>query len=505
MALGLRAELRAGQAVACARRTNAPAHPAAVVPVLPSRGDKFFNLSQKVPSSQPARGSTIRVAATATDAVPHWKLALEELDKPKDGGRKVLIAQVAPAVRVAIAESFGLAPGAVSPGKLAAGLRALGFDQVFDTLFAADLTIMEEGTELLHRLKEHLEAHPHSDEPLPMFTSCCPGWVAMMEKSYPELIPFVSSCKSPQMMMGAMVKTYLSEKQGIPAKDIVMVSVMPCVRKQGEADREWFCVSEPGVRDVDHVITTAELGNIFKERGIILPELPDSDWDQPLGLGSGAGVLFGTTGGVMEAAVRTAYEIVTKEPLPRLNLSEVRGLDGIKEASVTLVPAPGSKFAELVAARLAHKVEEAAAAEAAAAVEGAVKPPIAYDGGQGFSTDDGKGGLKLRVAVANGLGNAKKLIGKMVSGEAKYDFVEIMACPAGCVGGGGQPRSTDKQITQKRQAALYDLDERNTLRRSHENEAVNQLYKEFLGEPLSHRAHELLHTHYVPGGAEADA
>ncbi|KAG2454193.1 hypothetical protein HYH02_001228 [Chlamydomonas schloesseri] len=505
MALGLLAELRSAQAVACATRRGS-AHPAPVAPVqLPRHTRHFFNLSHSASSSQPVRGSTIRVAAAATDAVPHWKLALEELDKPKEGGRKILIAQVAPAVRVAISEAFGLAPGAISPGKLAAGLRALGFDQVFDTLFAADLTIMEEGTELLHRLKEHLEQHPHSDEPLPMFTSCCPGWIGMMEKSYPELIPFVSSCKSPQMMMGAMVKTYLSEKQGIPAKDIVMVSVMPCVRKQGEADREWFCVSEPGVRDVDHVITTAELGNIFKERGINLPELPESDWDQPLGLGSGAGVLFGTTGGVMEAALRTAYEIVTKEPLPRLNLSEVRGMDGIKEAQVTLVPAEGSKFAELVAARLAHKAEAEAAAQAAAATEAAVKPAIVYDGGQGFSTDDGKGGLTLRVAVANGLGNAKKLIGKMVSGEAKYDFVEIMACPAGCVGGGGQPRSTDKQITQKRQAALYDLDERTTLRRSHENEAVNQLYKEFLGEPLSHKAHELLHTHYVPGGAEADA
>nr|WNF20792.1 hydrogenase [synthetic construct] len=438
------------------------------------------------------------MAAPAAEApLSHVQQALAELAKPKDDPtRKHVCVQVAPAVRVAIAETLGLAPGATTPKQLAEGLRRLGFDEVFDTLFGADLTIMEEGSELLHRLTEHLEAHPHSDEPLPMFTSCCPGWIAMLEKSYPDLIPYVSSCKSPQMMMGAMVKTYLSEKQGIPAKDIVMVSVMPCVRKQGEADREWFCVSEPGVRDVDHVITTAELGNIFKERGINLPELPDSDWDQPLGLGSGAGVLFGTTGGVMEAALRTAYEIVTKEPLPRLNLSEVRGMDGIKETNITMVPAPGSKFEEL----LKHR----AAARAEAAAHG-TPGPLAWDGGAGFTSEDGRGGITLRVAVANGLGNAKKLITKMQAGEAKYDFVEIMACPAGCVGGGGQPRSTDKAITQKRQAALYDLDERNTLRRSHENEAVNQLYKEFLGEPLSHRAHELLHTHYVPGGAEADA
>nr|WNF20743.1 hydrogenase [synthetic construct] len=443
------------------------------------------------------------MAATATDAVPHWKLALEELDKPKDGGRKVLIAQVAPAVRVAIAESFGLAPGAVSPGKLATGLRALGFDQVFDTLFGADLTIMEEGSELLHRLTEHLEAHPHSDEPLPMFTSCCPGWIAMLEKSYPDLIPYVSSCKSPQMMLAAMVKSYLAEKKGIAPKDMVMVSIMPCTRKQSEADRDWFCVdADPTLRQLDHVITTVELGNIFKERGINLAELPEGEWDNPMGVGSGAGVLFGTTGGVMEAALRTAYELFTGTPLPRLSLSEVRGLDGIKEASVTLVPAPGSKFAELVAERLAHKVEEAAAAEAAAAVEGAVKPPIAYDGGQGFSTDDGRGGITLRVAVANGLGNAKKLITKMQAGEAKYDFVEIMACPAGCVGGGGQPRSTDKAITQKRQAALYNLDEKSTLRRSHENPSIRELYDTYLGEPLGHKAHELLHTHYVAGGVE---
>lgn len=406
-----------------------------------------------------------------------------------------MIAQVAPAVRVAISECFGLAPGATTANQLAEALRRLGFDIVYDTVFAADLTIMEEGSELLHRLKEHLEAHPNSEEPLPMFTSCCPGWVAMMEKSYPELIPYVSSCKSPQMMMGAMVKTYMSEKQGIPAKDICMVSVMPCVRKQGEADREWFCVSEPGVRDVDHVITTAELGNILKERGINLPELPEGEFDNPLGTGSGGGVLFGTTGGVMEAALRTAYELVTQQPLPRLNLSEVRGMDGIKEAEVTLVPAPGSKFAELVEARL--KAKEAAA-------EPEKKGPIQYDGGQGFSTDDGKGGLKLRVAVANGLGNAKKLITKMQAGESKYDFVEIMACPAGCVGGGGQPRSTDKAITQKRQQAIYALDERAAVRRPHESPAIAQVYADFLGEPLSHKAHELLHTHYVAGGAEAE-
>ncbi|KXZ55261.1 hypothetical protein GPECTOR_3g4 [Gonium pectorale] len=443
--------------------------------------------------------ASLAAAAAGVKAEPHWKLALAELDKPHDSpGRKVVIAQVAPAVRVAIAESFGLAPGATTPGQLAEGLRRLGFDHVFDTLFGADLTIMEEGTELVHRLKEHLEAHPHSDEPLPMFTSCCPGWIAMTEKSYPELIPYLSSCKSPQMMLGAMVKTYFAEKKGIPARDICMVSVMPCVRKQGEADREWFCSGEAGVRDVDHVITTAELGNIFKERNIPLPELPEGHFDNPLGEGSGAGVLFGTTGGVMEAALRTAYEIVTKQPMDRLNFAEVRGMDGIKEAEVNMVPAPGSKFAELVAARLAKKTEDEAAASVTTA------GPIHWDGGKGFSEEDGQGGLTLRIAVANGLGNAKKLITKMQAGEAKYDFVEVMACPAGCVGGGGQPRSQDKQITAKRQAAVYSLDERSKVRRSHENPAIQQLYAEFLGEPMSHKAHDLLHTHYVAGGAEME-
>nr|WNF20789.1 hydrogenase [synthetic construct] len=408
------------------------------------------------------------MAAPAAEApLSHVQQALAELAKPKDDPtRKHVCVQVAPAVRVAIAETLGLAPGATTPKQLAEGLRRLGFDEVFDTLFGADLTIMEEGSELLHRLTEHLEAHPHSDEPLPMFTSCCPGWIAMLEKSYPDLIPYVSSCKSPQMMLAAMVKSYLAEKKGIAPKDMVMVSIMPCTRKQSEADRDWFCVdADPTLRQLDHVITTVELGNIFKERGINLPELPDSDWDQPLGLGSGAGVLFGTTGGVMEAALRTAYEIVTKEPLPRLNLSEVRGLEGIKESTLHLTPGPTSPF-------------------------------------KAFAGADGRGGITLRVAVANGLGNAKKLITKMQAGEAKYDFVEIMACPAGCVGGGGQPRSTDKAITQKRQAALYNLDEKSTLRRSHENPSIRELYDTYLGEPLGHKAHELLHTHYVAGGVE---
>ncbi|EFJ50358.1 iron hydrogenase [Volvox carteri f. nagariensis] len=452
-----------------------------------------------VPVKTVQEGNSVRLmpaaaAPAGAAADPHWKQAFAELDKPK-AERKVMIAQVAPAVRVAISESFGLAPGATTPGQLAESLRCLGFDMVFDTLYGADLTIMEEGTELLSRLQAQLEAHPHSEEPLPMFTSCCPGWIALLEKSYPELIPYVSSCKSPQMMLGAMVKTYLAEKKGISPSDISMVSIMPCVRKQGEADRDWFCSGGAGVRDVDHVITTAELGNILKERNINLPELPEGGWDEPLGSGSGAGVVFGTTGGVMEAALRTAYELVTQQPLPRLNLSEVRGMDGIKETEIKMVPPPGSKFAELVAARAAAKAMDEAAASA-----GAIK----WDGGSNFTADDGAKGITLRVAVANGLGNAKKLLTKMQTGECKYDFVEIMACPSGCVGGGGQPRSTDKQVAVKRQQALYDLDERATIRRSHENPAVQKAYEDFLGEPNSHKAHDLLHTHYVPGGVDTE-
>ncbi|KAG2501623.1 hypothetical protein HYH03_000128 [Edaphochlamys debaryana] len=366
----------------------------------------------------------------------------------------------------------------------------MGFDFVYDTVFAADLTIMEEGTELVHRLKEHLKEDPGHEEPLPMFTSCCPGWIAMMEKSYPDLIPYVSSCKSPQMMMGTVVKTYLAEQKHVAPKDICLVSVMPCVRKQGEADRPWFA-RDDGARDIDHVITTAELGNLLKERNINLPELNAGEFDNPLADGSGGGVLFGTTGGVMEAALRTAYELVTGKKMERLNFSEIRGMDGIKEAAIKLTPAEGSEIAALMKEHVNCK-------EGCAPAEGAKAGPITWKGGE--AGEDGT--ITLRVAVANGLGNAKKLITKMQAGEAMYDFVEVMACPAGCVGGGGQPRSTDKQVTQKRQAALYNLDERSTVRRPHENPSIQKLYGDYFGEPGTHKAHEMLHTHYVAGGVE---
>jgi len=394
-------------------------------------------------------------AAPADPKAPHWQQALTELEK----GEKVTVVQIAPAVRVAIAETLGLAPGDVSTGQLVAGLRKLGFTYVFDTLFGADLTIMEEGTELLHRLEHHLKGDPNKEEPMPMFTSCCPGWVAMVEKSNPELIPYLSTCKSPQMMLGAVIKNYFAEEAGVTPDKISAVSVMPCVRKQGEADRPWFNTTGLA-RDVDHVITTAELGKIFVERGIKLQELEPEEFDNPLSEGTGGAVLFGTTGGVMEAAVRTVYELVTGTPMEKLNFSEVRGLDGIKEATIELQPGEQSPLKQFA------------------------------NGGP----------LQLRIAVANGLGNAKKLIKGLSDGSAKYDFIEVMACPGGCIGGGGQPRSTDKQIIQKRQAAMYTLDERSTLRRSHENPYIQKLYEKFLGTPNGHKAHDLLHTHYVAGG-----
>nr|ADK77883.1 hydrogenase [Chlorella sp. DT] len=392
--------------------------------------------------------------------LPHWQQALDELAKPKES-RRLMIAQIAPAVRVAIAETIGLAPGDVTIGQLVTGLRMLGFDYVFDTLFGADLTIMEEGTELLHRLQDHLEQHPNKEEPLPMFTSCCPGWVAMVEKSNPELIPYLSSCKSPQMMLGAVIKNYYAQQVGVQPSDICNVSVMPCVRKQGEADREWFNTTGLA-RDVDHVVTTAEVGKIFLERGIKLNELPESNFDNPIGEGTGGALLFGTTGGVMEAALRTVYEVVTQKPMGRVDFEEVRGLEGIKEAEITLKPGDDSPF-------------------------------------KAFAGADGQG-ITLKIAVANGLGNAKKLIKSLSEGKAKYDFIEVMACPGGCIGGGGQPRSTDKQILQKRQQAMYNLDERSAIRRSHENPFIQALYDKFLGAPNSHKAHDLLHTHYVAGG-----
>lgn len=399
---------------------------------------------------------------TAAKDAGHVPIVMAELANKNSG--KVMVVSLAPAVRVALSESFNLPPGTISTGKIVAALRKLGFDYVFDTVFAADLTIMEEGTELLHRLADHLEGHPHDDEPMPMFTSCCPGWVAMVEKSYPELIPYLSTCKSPQMMMGAVIKNFFAMELNIAPGNIISCSVMPCVRKQGEADRPWMTTADG--RDVDHVITTAELAGMLQEAGIDPMALEDDDFDNLLAEGTGAGLLFGTTGGVMEAALRTVVELVTGQPMGRIPFDDVRGLDGIKEASLTLKPSPDGPFGKY---------------------------------------DKGGEGLPLRIAVANGLGNAKKLITEMKAGNAKYDFIEVMACPSGCIGGGGQPRSADKGILAKRQQAMYNIDERLKVRRSHENPMIQALYKKWLHEPCGHLSHELLHTHYVAGGPEGAA
>ena len=362
--------------------------------------------------------------------------------------KRIVIAQVAPAVRVALGEDLGVEPGTSVTGKLVAALRRLGFNYVFDVLCGADVTIMEEGTELLHRIRD--------GGVLPMFTSCCPGWIEFVEKCDPDLIPHISTAKSPHIMEGALIKEFFSERLGVTDAEISMVSIMPCVRKQGEADRIHF-QTKTGARQVDHVLTTKELADMIKSHAIDFPSLPDEEFDDFMGLGTGAAAIFGTTGGVMEAALRTVVEVAGGQKMERPVFEAVRGLDGVKEASVTIPANP--------------------------------QGPL-------HNTDP----IQVNIAVANGLGNAKKLVKAVEEGSANYHFIEVMACPGGCVGGGGQPRSKDKEIVKKRQGALYDVDERTALRRSHENPVVQEIYAQYLGEPCSEVAHDLLHTHYVECG-----
>ena len=334
---------------------------------------------------------------------------------------------------------------------MVASIKALGFDLVLDTNTAADLTVMEEGHELLNKVKAKA-ANPDAADHMPLFTSCCPGWLAFVEKSAPEFAPYVSSCKSPHMMFGALLKAYSQDMFGVPADRIYVCSVMPCVRKRGESDQVVFV--RDGIRDVDNVITTKDLGMLMECLEIDLHKLEEAKYDSPFqlnGRGSGAGQLFGATGGVMEAAVRTVYEVVTGHELPRLELDQVRGLDGVKEAILPL------------------------------------------------QTEDGKGlPIDLRVAVVNGLGEAKKLLKRIKSGEVQYDFVEVMACPGGCIGGGGQPRG-GRDIINKRLEVIYDLDRSLPRRMSHDNPTVQRFYQQFLGECGSERAHELLHVKPVYG------
>ncbi len=353
---------------------------------------------------------------------------------------KHVVVQTAPAVRVTIGEEFGMEPGTVVTGKLAAALRRLGFDRAFDTDFSADLTIMEEGNEFIHRLS--------SGGTLPLITSCSPGWIKYIEHCYPDLIPHLSTCKSPQQMFGALAKTFYAEKEGIDPESIVVVSIMPCTAKKFEAQRPEM--TDSGYPDVDIVLTTRELGRMIRESGVDWHRLPDEEYDNPLGISTGAAVIFGATGGVMEAALRTAYEVVTGETLAKIDFEEVRGMEGIKEAAI----------------------------------------PV--------------GDITVKVAVAHGLSNAKQLLDAIVAGEADFHFIEIMACPGGCIGGGGQPIPTTNEVRRKRIAGIYQADRDLPLRKSHENPAVIALYEEYLGKPLGEKSHKLLHTEYTKRKIYAD-
>jgi len=347
---------------------------------------------------------------------------------------KTVVFQTAPAVRVAIGEAFGLEPGSISTGKMVTALKMLGADKVFDTNFSADLTIMEETTELIERVKKN--------ENLPILTSCCPGWVKFLEHQFPELSYMPSSAKSPQQMFGAIAKSYYCEKTGIKPEDLIVVSVMPCLAKKYEAARPEF--TRNGVRDVDIVITTRELAEMCHEAGIQFDKLEDSAYDSPLGDGTGAATIFGTSGGVLEAALRTAADWISGKDLKEIDYKPVRGLDGIKEAEVDV------------------------------------------------------GGIKLKAAICSGLGNARKLLEKIKAGEAKYHAIEIMACPGGCIDGGGQPyHHGNTEILKKRMEALYRDDLNQPIRKSHQNPSIIKLYEEYLGEPGSHLAHQLLHTTYT--------
>ncbi len=371
-------------------------------------------------------------ALTEVDQTGHVVRALSD-------PTKTVIVQTAPAVRAALGEEFGMEPGTLVTGKLAAALRRLGFDYVFDTDFAADLTIMEEGTEMLNRLSRFLEGD--ESVKLPILTSCCPAWVKFFEHQFPQLMDIPSTARSPQQMFGSIAKTYFADKMGIKRDNLVVVSIMPCVAKKYECGRDEFKVN--GNPDVDYAITTRELASLIKLANISFNRLPNEDFDLPLGESTGAGVIFGTTGGVIEAAVRTAYELYTKKPLPKLDFHELRGMDGIRQATIDFA------------------------------------------------------GFPLKIGIAHGLGNARRLLEKIESGESEFHAIEIMSCPGGCIGGGGQPyHHGNAEILKKRQIAIYQEDGNKKIRKSHENPYIIQLYEEFLEKPMSDKAHHLLHTQY---------
>ena len=354
---------------------------------------------------------------------------------------KHTVVQIAPAVRAALGEAFDMEPGTIVTGKIYAALRRLGFDTVFDTNFSADLTIMEEGSELVQRLV-------HGKGPLPLITTCCPSWVDYMEKYYPDLIPHFSTAKSPQMMLGAMVKSYYADKIGRKPEEIFMASVMPCTSKKYEIVRDENMYSS-GVQDIDVTITTRELARMIKAAGISFENLPDEEVDDALGIYTGAGTIFGATGGVMEAALRTAYYLITGTDLPGVEFEAIRGLEGIKRATIDI------------------------------------------------------DGIDVRIAVAHNMKNIEIILEEVRAAlsageEPPYHFIEVMACRGGCVAGGGQPYGATDEVRRKRIAALYDDDRAQVYRCSHHNPSIQKLYKEFLGEPLSEKSHKYLHTHYTP-------
>ena len=353
---------------------------------------------------------------------------------------KTVVVQTAPAVRVALGEEFGMEPGSIVTGKMAAALRRLGFNYVFDTDWSADLTIMEEGTELLGRIGKVLGGDKTAK--LPIFTSCCPGWVSFYEKNFPDMLEYPSTAKSPQQMFGAVARNYFAEKIGVKREDMVVVSIMPCLAKKSEAAREEFKVN--GNPDVDFSLSTRELANMIKQCNLNLNDMPDEDFDSPLGESTGAAVIFGATGGVMEAAVRTAYEVFTKKKLDNIDFEVLRGFDGVKTATVDFAGTP------------------------------------------------------INVAVVYGLNNARIIMEEVRDGNPRgFHAVEVMACPGGCIGGAGQPyHHGDSSIIRKRMEATYREDAGKPIRKSHENPSIIAIYKEYFGEPCGHKSHELLHTHY---------
>ena len=381
-------------------------------------------------------GQCVSVCPTgALTEVDHSRNVINSLADPA----KTVVVQTAPAVRAALGEEFGLAPGTLVTGKMVAALRRLGFDYVFDTDFAADLTIMEEGSELLDRLTRYLKGD--QSVKLPMLTSCCPGWVNFFEHNFPDLMDVPSTAKSPQQMFGPIAKEYFGKKLGIDRKNMIVVSIMPCLAKKYECQRDEFKVN--GDPDVNFSLSTRELAHLIKLANIDFNSLPDEDFDNPLGESSGAAVIFGNTGGVIEAACRTAYELYTGKKLEKVEFNELRGLENIRHATLD------------------------------------------FDG------------LPINIGIAHGLGNARKLLEDVRAGKSMYHAIEIMACPGGCIGGGGQPfHHGDSEIIKQRAAAIYREDAGKPIRKSHENPFIAKLYEEFLGKPLGEKSHHLLHTHY---------